>query len=107
MLVIGYLVLKHTPFGRAVLATGGKRSAARYSGIRTDAIRISVLVISSLSASFAGILYSRQASRGSLVMGMMNNGLLLMGLSASDQMIARGVIIILAVSLSVRESYDN
>jgi ribose transport system permease protein len=36
-------------------------------------------------------------------MGILNNGLLLMGLSVSGQMIARGIVIILAVSLSLRE----
>ncbi|MCP4401833.1 MAG: ABC transporter permease, partial [bacterium] len=124
-------------------ATGGNRSAARYTGIRTDRIRVAALVISALTASFAGILYAGRlhgarytlgeydlmtviaaviiggtsfsggrgsvfgAILGSIVMGMMNNGLLLMGLSVSDQMIARGVIIIIAVSLSLRESPEN
>jgi ribose transport system permease protein len=44
---------------------------------------------------------------GSIVMGMLNNGLLLMGLSVSEQMIARGIIIVLAVSLSLRESLER
>lgn len=44
---------------------------------------------------------------GSIVIGMLNNGLLLMGLSVSEQMIARGIIIILAVSLSLRQSKND
>jgi len=140
---IGHMLLKNTPFGRAVLATGGNRAAARYSGIRTDRIRIAVLVISAVSASFAGILYAGRlhgarytlgesdlmtviaaviiggtsfsggrgsvigAIIGSIVMGMMNNGLLLMGLNVSEQMIARGIIIIIAVSLSLREKAES
>lgn len=140
---LGHLLLKNTPFGRAVLATGGNRSAARYSGIRTDRIRISVLILSAVSASFAGILYAGRlhgarytlgesdlmtviaaviiggtsfsggrgsvigAIIGSIVMGMMNNGLLLMGLNVSEQMIARGIIIIIAVSLSLREKAET
>ncbi|WP_312641055.1 ABC transporter permease [Hydrogenoanaerobacterium sp.] len=44
---------------------------------------------------------------GSIVIGMLNNGLLLMGLSVSEQMIARGIIIILAVSLSLRQSRND
>lgn len=44
---------------------------------------------------------------GSIVIGMLNNGLLLMGLSVSEQMIARGIIIILAVSLSLRQVDHN
>jgi len=143
IMIIGHLLLKNTPFGMAVLATGGNRSAAKYSGIRTDYIRIAVLMMSSVTAAFAGILYAGRlhgarytlgesdlmtviaaviiggtsfsggrgsvigAIIGSIIMGMMNNGLLLMGLDVSEQMIARGVIIIIAVSLSLREQVDS
>ena len=44
---------------------------------------------------------------GSLVIGMLNNGLLLLGLSVNAQMIARGLVIILAVSLSLREKKND
>ena len=40
---------------------------------------------------------------GSLLMGMLNNGLILMGFQPSDQMIARGLIILIAVALTLRE----
>jgi ribose transport system permease protein len=43
------------------------------------------------------------ALMGSLLMGMLNNGLILAHLSVSQQMIARGLIILVAVSLSLRE----
>ena len=140
---IGHLVLTKMPFGKAVTATGGNRSAARYSGIRTDNIRIAVLVISGVTAALAGILYAGRLNGarytlgetdlltviaavviggtafsggkgsiigsiiGSIVMGILNNGLLLMGLSVSEQMIARGIIIVIAVSLSLREELDR
>ncbi len=136
---LGHILLKHTPFGKAVLATGGNRNAAHYTGIKTDFTRLMVLVISGISASSAGILYAGRlhgarytlgeadvmtviasviiggtsftggkgtaigAIIGSVIMGMLNNALLLMGLSVSEQMIARGIIIIIAVSLSLRE----
>ena len=47
------------------------------------------------------------AVAGSVVMAMLNNGLILMGLRVADQLIARGVIIILAVALSMREQKDS
>ncbi len=37
-------------------------------------------------------------------MGMLNNGLILMGLSVSEQMIVRGLIILGAVAVSLRET---
>lgn len=137
--VIGHVIYRKTRFGRAVLAVGGNKSAARYSGIRTDRIRILVMIICAVSASIAALLYSGRlhgarytlgendvmnviaavviggtsfsggrgtivgALFGSVIMGILSNGLLLMGLSVSEQMIARGIIIILAVSLSLRE----
>jgi ribose transport system permease protein len=54
----GQLVLKHTVFGRRVLATGGNETAARYSGVNTGATKYYVLVLSSLSAALAGMLYA-------------------------------------------------
>ena len=40
---------------------------------------------------------------GSLLMGMLNNGLILMGFQPSDQMIARGLIISIAVAFTLRD----
>jgi ribose transport system permease protein len=142
-LAIAHTVYRRTSFGRQVLATGGNRTAARYSGVPTDRIRIAVLVISALSASLAGLLFTGRlhgarytlgeaelltviaavviggtslfggrgsivgALIGSLIMGVLTNGLILMGLTVSEQMIARGVIIILAVALSLREARES
>ncbi len=40
-------------------------------------------------------------------MGVLNNGLILMGLSVTEQLMARGVIIIVAVALSLREAAEG
>ena len=143
ILAAAHVVYRKTPFGRAVLATGGNRVAARFSGVPVDRIRVAVLVITAVAASFAGVLYAGRlhgarytlgeqdlltviaaviiggtslfggrgsvvgAVVGSIIMGMVNNGLILMGLSVSEQMIARGLVIIVAVSLSLREPRDT
>lgn len=137
---LGHVVLRRTGFGRRVLATGGGETAARYSGIDTKAIKFRVLVLSSLAASLAGMLYAGrlQSGRfqlgegdelsviaaavlggtslfggmgtvvgtivGALMIGLINNGLILMGLEFSQQLIARGGIIILAVALSQKRA---
>ena len=44
-LIIGQLVLGKTPFGRKVLATGGNKLAAIYTGIKVDRIKITTLMI--------------------------------------------------------------
>ena len=134
--VAGHIVLRKTTFGRRVLATGGSETAARYSGVDTSSIKMRVLMISSMAAALAGMLYAGRLHSGrfqlgegdelsviaaavlggtslfggagtvvgsivgALMIGLINNGLLLMGLEYSQQLIARGIIIILAVALS-------
>jgi ribose transport system permease protein len=134
--VIGHIALRKTTFGRKVLATGGNENAARFTGIKTHNIKLQVLVISSIAAAVAGMLYAGRLRSGrfqlgegdelsviaaavlggtslfggfgsvigsivgALMIGLINNGLILMGLEFSQQLIARGVIIILAVMIA-------
>jgi len=137
--VIGYIVLRHTVFGRHTLATGGNEQAARFSGVNTRRVRFTVLAASGTVAGIAGMLYAGRlhsgrfqwgegdelsviaavilggtslfggrasvvgALVGSLFIGMINNGLLLMGLEFQQQQIVRGAIIIAAVALAARD----
>ena len=133
---IGHIALRKTTFGRKVLATGGSETAARFTGIKTHNIKMQVLVISSVTAALAGMLYAGRlrsgrfqlgegdelsviaaavlggtslfggfgsvvgSIMGALMIGLINNGLILMGLEFSQQLIARGIIIILAVTVA-------
>lgn len=135
---LGHVVLKYTPFGRAVLATGGNRLAARYSGIQTARVKFTCFLISGGAAALAGMLYSgmMQTARysfgtggelaaiaavilggtslfggkgtivgtfvGALLIGTINNGLIIMGLDVSEQNMVAGAIIILAVAFGRR-----
>ncbi|MDF3043700.1 MAG: transporter permease [Thermomicrobiales bacterium] len=135
---IGYVVLRKTPYGRQVLATGGNEQAARFSGVNTRRIGFLVLTVSGVVAALAGMLYAGrlQSGRfqwgegdelsviaavvlggtslfggsgsvigsvlGALLIGVVNNGLILMGLETSQQIIIRGGIIIIAVALARR-----
>lgn len=54
-LLVGYLVLRYTRFGRYVYMTGANPSAARLAGINTKLIVLSVLTISGFMAAIAGI----------------------------------------------------
>ncbi|WP_108251339.1 ABC transporter permease [Planctomonas deserti] len=133
---IGAVVLSRTKFGRQVLATGGNRTAADFTGINTKRIKFQVLLISGLVASVAGMLYAGRLESGrfqwgagdelsaiaavilggtslfggagsvvgtlfgALLIGLINNGLILAGLDSSQQQVVRGAIIILAVALA-------
>jgi ribose transport system permease protein len=133
---VGAVMLARTKFGRQVLATGGNRTAADFTGINTKRITFQVLLLSGIVASVAGMLYAGrlQSGRfqwgtgdelsaiaavilggtslfggsgtvigtlfGSLLIGLINNGLILAGLDSSQQQVVRGGIIILAVALA-------
>jgi len=141
-LIFSIFFFTKSTFGRHVLATGGNKSAAEAAGINTNSIKIFTLIISSMAASVAGLLYAGRlhgaryslgeadllmviaavviggtrlfGGRGSILgavvgawlMGMINNGLILMGFSVNEQMIARGVILILAIIISLREAKE-
>jgi len=133
---LGAVVLAKTRYGRQVLATGGNRVAAEYTGVNTKRITFTVMLVSALVASVAGMLYAGRlesgryqwgtgdelsviaavilggtslfggagsvvgALFGSLLIGLINNGLILAGLDNSQQQIIRGLIIIVAVALA-------
>jgi ribose transport system permease protein len=136
---LGAIVLAKTRFGRQVLATGGNRVAAEFSGVRTQRIKFQVMLLSAVVASVAGMLYAGRLESGrfqwgagdelsaiaavilggtslfggygtvigtlfgSLMISLINNGLILAGLETSQQQVVRGAIIILAVALARRK----
>lgn len=136
VVILGHIVLRYTSFGRQILATGGNRLAAEYSGVRTRRIKFYAFLLSGLAAALSGLLYSgmMQTARfnygdgvelqaiaavilggtslfggkgsiigtfvGALLIGAIDNGLIIMGLDVSEQMIVSGVIIILAVAFA-------
>ena len=78
----------------------GRMGAGRYTfGDGDELTTIAAVILGGTSMS-GGSGFVIGAFVGSLLMGMINNGLILGGLSVSQQTIVRGVIIILAVALS-------
>ena len=55
VMVVGYVILVHTRFGRYVYMTGGNREAARLAGIRTGRIVVACLALSALTAGLGGL----------------------------------------------------
>jgi ribose transport system permease protein len=138
VVLIGHAVLSYTKTGRGLLATGANPNAARFSGIRTNRLRVGAMVASGLGGALAGLLYVGQfgaasytlgtsdlltviaaviiggtslaggkgsvigALIGSLLIGTLNNGLIIIGLANPEQLMVRGVIIIAAVIFSAR-----
>lgn len=90
--------------GLAGLLYAGRLQAAKYTLGESDLMTVIAAVIVGGTALNGGKGSIIGALVGSLLMGMLNNGLILMGLSVSDQMIVRGLIILLAVAISLRDT---
>lgn len=90
--------------GLAGLLYSGRLQAAKYTLGETDLMTVIAAVIVGGTLLNGGKGSIIGALVGSLMMGMLNNGLILMGLSVSDQMIVRGLIILIAVAVSLRET---
>jgi ribose/xylose/arabinose/galactoside ABC-type transport system permease subunit len=55
-LLLGWLYLRHTVWGRENYAVGGNEEAAKFSGIRVPYVKLRVYLISGLSCGIAGML---------------------------------------------------
>jgi len=137
--IIGHLIMTKTGFGRKVLAVGGNKTAATFSGINVANVKWLLFIVMGAIAAFAGLLYAGRLSAGrysfgesdvftvvaavviggnslyggkgivigtligSVILGMINNGLILFGFTVDQQLIFRGVIILIAVALSSKD----
>jgi putative xylitol transport system permease protein len=133
VLLVAWIVLTHTVYGRWVYAVGGNIKSARTSGINTRLIVFSVYVIMGVLAGLAGLILTARTTSalpqaglgyeldaiaavviggtsliggvgsvlytliGTLIIGVLNNGLDLMGVSSYYQQVTKGAIIVLAV----------
>ncbi|MCU1558563.1 MAG: inner-rane translocator [Microbacteriaceae bacterium] len=96
------LVGSATTAALAGLLYAGRLQGARYTLGESDLMTVIAAVIVGGTSLFGGKGTVIGALVGSLLMSMINNGLILAGLNVSQQMIVRGIIILVAVSLSLR-----
>ena len=123
---LGHFVFRHRRFGAHVVAVGDNARAARAAGIRVDSAALAAILYTGrlqgasytlgeqdLLAVIAAVviggtrLFGGEGSVigalvGSLLMGMLANGLILWGLSSSEQLVAQGALLLLAISLTLR-----
>ncbi len=137
IVILTYLLLNHTKFGRYTYAVGGNPVSARFNGIKTEMVGVSAYVISGFTAALTGIVlscFNRQAVAtqcssydgdvlvalvvggvslaggegsilgalfGILLMGILNNAMVLLGVNSIYQDLLKGVIVIIAVSVDM------
>ena len=135
VLVVLFVILHNTVFGRGVYAVGGNEEAARLSSIPITKIKTLVYTISGLMSALAGIILTSRLSSsqptagmgfeldaiaavviggtslsggkgrifgtflGALIIGVLNNGLNIIGISAFYQQFIKGLVILFAVIL--------
>jgi ribose transport system permease protein len=99
---IAVLLGSATAAAVAGLLYAGRLQGARYTLGEADLMTAIAAVIVGGTSLFGGKGTVVGAVVGSLLMAMLNNGLILAGLSVSQQMVARALIILIAVSISLR-----
>jgi ribose/xylose/arabinose/galactoside ABC-type transport system permease subunit len=137
VVVVCYVILRHTRFGQYVYAVGGNEKVAHLSGVNVDGIKILAAIVCGILASLGGIvlvfrvmsalpqagtmyeLYAIAAAVlggcslkggvgsvlgtviGVLLLGVVINGLHMVGVSAYWEQTITGLIIIFAVAIGV------
>ncbi len=102
---IGFLVLMVSGVVAALagMLYAGRLSSGRYSLGQADELSVIAAVVLGGTSLFGGGGSVLGSVLGALLIGVVNNGLILMGLESSQQVIVRGGIIILAVALARRK----
>ena len=69
VIIISYIIMRYTPFGRNLYAIGGDYEVAVYSGIKVIRTKWIAFVISGFAAALSGILLSARMNSGSSLYG--------------------------------------
>ncbi len=97
------LIASSTAAALAGLLYAGRLHGARYTLGEADLLTVIAAVAIGGTSLFGGRACIGGAILGSWLMGIINNGLILSGFSTNEQMIARGVILVIAVAIGVKE----
>ena len=97
------LVLSAASAAVAGILYTGRLQGANYTLGEQDLLTVLAAVVIGGTRIFGGQGNVIGALVGSLIMGMLTNGMILWGLSSSEQMISRGILLLLAISLTLRE----
>ena len=98
------LVLSSTAAAIAGMLYAGRLQSGRFQLGEGDELSVIAAAVLGGTSLFGGKGTVIGTIVGALMIGLINNGLILMGLEFSQQLIARGAIIILAVALSQKKA---
>ncbi len=139
LLVLAWVLLNYTRWGKNLYAIGGNESAARVAGVRVEKNVIAVYIWSGILAAVSGLLLTARSGSGIatlgqnyefdaiaaaivgglsfsggigrvsgifagiFILGILNNGLLLLNVSPYLQQVIKGTIIVGAVVIDMRK----
>lgn len=69
VVLISYIILSKTKFGRHVYSVGGNQEASKLNGINVDAYKIKVFIINAVLASVAGIVLAGRLGTATAIAG--------------------------------------
>jgi ribose transport system permease protein len=98
------LILSSTAAALAGMLYAGRLQSGRFQLGEGDELSVIAAAVLGGTSLFGGKGTVIGTIVGALMIGLINNGLILMGLEFSQQLIARGAIIILAVALSQKKA---
>ena len=104
---VSALVVSATAAAFAGVLLAGRLAIGRHDLGENYLLTVIAAVVIGGTSLFGGRASITGAVTGALIMAMLNNGLILMGLEVADQLIARGLIIIVAVALSMRAPRES
>jgi ribose transport system permease protein len=99
---LAVFVLSGASAALAAILYTGRLQGASYTLGEQDLLTVIAAVVIGGTRLFGGEGSVIGALVGSLLMGMLTNGLILWGLSSSEQLIAQGALLLLAISLTLR-----
>ncbi len=134
MVIIAYIMLNHTYFGRYIYAIGGNQEAARLAGINVRSVRVLGFIVAGIFVAVSAIVLTARSGSGSagiatdavfscftacvlggisfkggggnimgvvvgtLIIGVLGNGMQMIGLSMYSQYIVKGIILVAAIA---------
>jgi ribose transport system permease protein len=99
---LAVFVLSGASAALAAILYTGRLQGASYTLGEQDLLTVIAAVVIGGTRLFGGEGSVIGALVGSLLMGMLTNGLILLGLTSSEQLIAQGALLLLAISLTLR-----
>lgn len=135
VILLGYIVLHKTYFGRQIYAMGGNPEAARLAGVNIKKYRLAVFTITGILAAVAGIIMAARtgsaqpsagasypfdcmtavvlggvsfaggsgsmlgAMMGVIIIGVLNNGMQLIGMDSNMINCVKGIVLLIAIGI--------